>query len=170
MTYISLKFCFGIIAFLLMLSVSSSAQIPGQRGVLRGLYPPSVEVEPLASDAEQNGLSTGQIQTDVELRLRKAGIRLTTPKSSDEPAYPQVNVSVRILKSSSGIYAFSVRIQLLTLVNVNIDQGKSRLMFASVWETGTIGTVGQAKLRDLRGIVGDLVDEFINDYLAENPK
>ena len=170
MKYTSLEIIFGAIASLLIFTVSSSAQIPHQRGVLRGLYPPSVNVESLTSDAEQNGLSTSQIKTDVELRLRKAGIRLTTPKSSDEPAYPQVYVSVRTLKSSSGIYAFSVRIQLLTLVNMNLEQSKPRLMFASVWETGTIGTVGQSKLRDLRSIVGDLVDEFINDYLAENPK
>jgi hypothetical protein len=42
---------------------------------------------------------------------------------------------------------------------------------ATTWEsTSYIGTVGAEKLSSIRGNVKDQVDQFINAYLAANPK
>ena len=38
------------------------------------------------------------------------------------------------------------------------------------WETDTQGTVGKSNIRQIREVIGDMVDKFINDYLAANPK
>jgi hypothetical protein len=45
---------------------------------LRGLKGVHVLVEKLDPDAERLGLTTAQIQADVELRLRKGGVRVLT--------------------------------------------------------------------------------------------
>ena len=42
---------------------------------------------------------------------------------------------------------------------------------AGTWNTGTLGLVSQSFLESgSRGALKDLVDEFLNDYLAANPK
>jgi len=41
---------------------------------------------------------------------------------------------------------------------------------ASTWKRGRVWIVGLGRIRELRESVKDLVDEFINDYLAANPK
>jgi len=42
---------------------------------------------------------------------------------------------------------------------------------ATTWSaTGIIGTVGSQKLGSVRDDVRDLTDQFINAYLAANPK
>ncbi|MER3447850.1 MAG: hypothetical protein C4291_13930 [Candidatus Dadabacteria bacterium] len=45
---------------------------------LRGLHGVRVLLTDLNSDAKQEGLIKSELQTDVELRLRKAGIRVLT--------------------------------------------------------------------------------------------
>src|SRR4029077_20751829 len=48
-----------------------------ERASLTGLTTISVVVEALAPIAEKNGLATATLQTDVERRLRQAGINVT---------------------------------------------------------------------------------------------
>jgi hypothetical protein len=47
---------------------------PMERATLKGVPTVDVVIEKIDSDAERDGLSRSQIQTDVELRLRQAGI------------------------------------------------------------------------------------------------
>jgi hypothetical protein len=49
---------------------------PFSRETLRGLGAVHVVIEHLQPNAERAGLTRSQVQTDVELRLRKAGIRV----------------------------------------------------------------------------------------------
>jgi hypothetical protein len=48
------------------------------RATLRGVEGVLVVVEDLGDDVEQAGLTRQQLQTDVELRVRQAGIRVLT--------------------------------------------------------------------------------------------
>ena len=50
----------------------------------------SVVVEKLSANAEQAGLSSYMIQTDVELRLRQSSVRIE--KTSNAVLYINVNV------------------------------------------------------------------------------
>jgi len=138
---------------------------------LSGLNSLQVTVEEIRPDAEEDGLSKTVIQTDVELRLRKAGMRVV---STDEerlkiPGCPWLYVDVQTAKIEAiGFYVYSVRIELYE--RVLLERGPGLRTIAKTWSTGGgIGWVRQALVRNLREYVADSVDEFLNSWLAANP-
>jgi hypothetical protein len=71
----------GIIAGLWLGSIAAShsfAEAGFQRETLRNLPGVWVVVEKLPSELDQRGVTQGQVQTDAENRLRKAGIAILT--------------------------------------------------------------------------------------------
>ena len=136
---------------------------------LRGLKGICVVIESLSPDIEKDGLRIENIQTDVELKLRLAGIKvLTGEERIKEPGTPFLYVNVSSSKSELGIYTFSINIQLRQLVFLARDLDTR--IFACTWIKGTIGTIGANNVVDIRDYVKDNVDNFINDYLSVNPK
>jgi hypothetical protein len=67
----------------------------------------------------------------------------------------------------TGLYAYSVTMQLHQWM---ISQVTHAELQGATWDRATFGTVGANNVRDLRGLVSDYVDAFINAYLATNPK
>jgi len=136
-----------------------------QKELLRGLSGMYVTVEDLRADAERDGLRRSAIQTDVELRLRTHRIKVITREEAiATPSFQNLYILVNTGKVGD-IYTYSINmsvIQLVTLWNGNTT-------FAPTWKTiGRIGMVGSSNLPTLREEVRDLVDQFINDYLAVN--
>ena len=60
-------------AILLLTASASASDTPSKRGSLKGLDAIGVVIETVDSDAEKDGLTKGQLQTEVESRLRQAG-------------------------------------------------------------------------------------------------
>ena len=151
-----------------------SAQTEMDRKSLRGLKGIAVVVEALQPDAERDGLHKDQIKTDIELKLRQAGIRvLTTEESFKTPGSPYLYVNLNttkndVLYGALSTYAFALQVALKQDVTLTRDSDFKGS--APTWEMHTLGTVGANNLPDVRRILGDLVDRFSNDYLAENPK
>jgi hypothetical protein len=137
-----------------------------ERRNLEGLPGVWVLVENIAREAERDGLTTTQLQTDVELRLRKAGIQvLTTEAWRTTLGSPSLDVNIHLMKDYP-TYIYHIHIKLDQDVFLARDRS---LWFATTWERGVLGRVGIASLRSVRDSVGDLVDEFVNDFLAANP-
>jgi hypothetical protein len=162
---------FLIFIGLILFGQAAVAQLPSQKNALRSLSSPNVEVE--VQDADfQRSVSESQVRTDVELKLRRAGIRLTDRSDS----YPKIVVNVRAAKNETlgrgiAIYPFIINVELVSFINAEMDAKKPpRRLFAAIWETDKVGMFGSARLQEIRGLVNDCVDEFINDYLAANPK
>lgn len=158
----------------LFLSLTATAQkIPtvDHRGSLRALPGFNVLIESFHyAEAESRGFTESQLQTDVELRLRRAGIRvLTIQEAKESAANPTLYVNVTLVRldaPADGLYAFSLSVDVRqTVLLVTPPFSKT---FASTWETATTGAIGLQRVGDLRGRIGDLVDELINDYLAAN--
>src|SRR5207302_10274322 len=118
---------------------------------------------------QRDGQNTIKIITDVELKLRQAGITvLPRQEWLSTAAAPFLYVNVQAIKNTN-FYAFSVEVQLRQRVTLVHDPAV--LILATTWSaTGVIGTVGSKKLSSLRETVRDLTDQFINAYLAANPK
>lgn len=152
-------------------SVVTYAQNSLGRPTLRGLRGVKVSIDTFVAEAEQGGLTLNQLQTDVELRLRKAGIRVLSEQEwLKAPGMPAVYVLVTTHKNKIGLHAFSIRVKLRQAVTL-VRQPNSPPVLAGTYETnGYVGTIGSGRLRELREAVADEVDIFINDYLAENPK
>ena len=136
---------------------------------LTGVY---VLVEHVADEAQRDGLDTLQVRTDVEVKLRQAGIRVLSKEEWLSTAgLPYLYVDISTTKNPLGVYAFSVRVELNQSVTLVRPASQQRLLLAATWSTpGAIGTVGSKKLTALRDEVRDLTDQFINAYLAANPK
>ncbi|MGB8991811.1 MAG: hypothetical protein WCD80_07130 [Desulfobaccales bacterium] len=151
--------------FFLLPAISHSAEYH-QKEALKGLKGVEVVVEDLKPEAEHMGLSTAQIKTDVELRLRKAGIKvLTFAESAFTPGMPYLHVTVTEMNSLS-LIVFSLEVDLKE--RVTLDRGFK--VPGKIWSTSSVGAVGINKIREIRVFIGDDVDKFINDYLAANPK
>ena len=133
------------------------------RRSLRGLKGVQVIVESQKPEVEQNGLMTGAIQTDVELKLRQAGI----PVSDRGDAGLIVGVSV--LTSSDGLWPFMITVELDQTTALSRDPSIF-LPAVPTWDVRVFGHVGKQNVRSLRDSVKDLVDQFINAYLTVNPK
>jgi hypothetical protein len=142
-----------------------------QRNSLKGILGLRVLVEHLPADIEQHGLTTDAIKTDVELRLRRSGIQVFSAYPDDpSPAKAVVYVNVAIKQESGtlkGLYAASITVELQQWLRSQVSGLETP---GATWERGSVLTIGQNNLRQLRDSVNDKVDELINDYLAANPK
>lgn len=151
-----------------MASPAAAGDNENTRQSLKGLRGLSVLVEALETEVERNGLNKASIQTDVELKLRQAGIAVLTEAGSHAaPGEPFLYVNV----STSGgpLYAYSIEVEFRQTVRLDRDPS-IKIFGATTWSVGGGGAVGQHSLRDIRDGIEDYVDGFINAYLSVNPK
>jgi hypothetical protein len=114
-------------------------------------------------------LTEAQLRTDVELRIRKAGIAVVA--SGGGPDHATLYVDVSAIRSTTGpsycVFDLSVMIQQTATVDRN-----NHKVDATTW--GPKGYLGldpliEGAAETIRKQVGDFVDQFLNDYLTANP-
>lgn len=147
------------------------AQVAGRES-LKELPPFTVEIEELPSAVTDLGITKLQLQTDVELRLRKASIKILDVKDSGSVLAPFLLVRITGIKAtSSPTVACSISIGLNQMTSIPRLESVQPLFMTETWHTGTIIIGGTTTVsQGLRGVVGDLVDEFTNAYLFANTK
>lgn len=156
------------IALLLSLAPISKALDDGSES-LRGLSGVSVTVEALSPATEEAGLTKADVLTDVELKLRLAGIPVLNEKQWIEaPGAPYLYLAVTVSNRSNGLWAFSISVELMQ--RVVLERRPESGLFASTWSTDYVGSVGSTNIRSVRENIKDQIDKFINAYLAVNPK
>ena len=132
-----------------------------QRATLKGVTVVEVVVEAMDPVAEQDGLVRAQVQTEVELRLRQAGI----PVGPTPTGHLYVNVDTE--KSDHGqTYAYNVSVQYIQQVVLARDP--TAPIFATTWETGGVGMIAASRLREVRQDVANYLDRFVKAYLEQN--
>jgi len=135
------------------------------RNSLRGLAGAEVLIEGLSADAKQDGLNEQDIQTDVELTLRLAGIKVLTRRESiTTPGIPCLYVNVGLL-SRGGTYTSSIEVSLEQ--EALLERDPTIRTTVATWSVGSIGIVGKTQIR---GAIKDEIDKFLNAYLSVNPK
>jgi hypothetical protein len=136
---------------------------------LRGIEPIVIEV--IANDHEKHGLSKSLLQLDTAVTLRKAGVRVATSSSEDSPV---LRVNVLSYKLTGEVAGFSYCIEMGLYQAVFLMKGGRPLgpLKARTWESwAKVGTSPPNVLNEqVRGGLKDLLDQFVNDYLAANPK
>ncbi len=153
---------FGVMLFLVSLAASNYAFATDDersRKTLKGISALTVVVEHVANDIDPSGTLISQIQTDVELKLRLAGIMVN--QESEQFLYVDANI-VRI---ESGRYIFNCILELNQGVTLKRN---NTFCFACTWSANCAGITNS--LEKIRDSVKDLVDIFINAYLSVNPK
>src|SRR6267143_51456 len=135
------------------------------RKTLAGLHGVRVVVRMSDSDETRTGgLSQSQLQTDVEIKLREAGI---TVLSQQEAQSGTLGVDVNLLNLGSPTNPLSLYALCLTLELhqwVRLKRNPSVTVWVSTWSTtGQMGTT--ARPSSVRDIIRDMTDHFINAYL-----
>ena len=138
--------------------------------MLRGLKGVNVMVADLRPEIERSGLSKTQIQTDVELKLRMAGIKvLSEEEYLSVPGFPHLYVRIAGFKAEAiRHYVFSVSVELMQEVYLVRTAPDFTEYGAVTWSHSIVGI--SPKLGTIRAGVKDMVDRFIKAYLSVNPK
>jgi len=157
-----------VICLLLFLALTAFSQSPPVQS-LKGL--PGITVamhKKYPEELEQDGLTMKQIATEVELRLRKAGIKvLTLDEAMKSAGSPVFEIEIGAVKSEM-IYAISIRLKLeQDVITLRVPSTRTNV---ATWEIGNLIMVGRNNLRQVKDEVGDGVDVFANDFLTANPK
>jgi len=141
-----------------------------ERRMLAGLAGVYVLVGDMKPDAEKDGLAGSTLQTDVELKLRQAGIRvLTSGEWLAAPGNPSLYLFVGTVKNETGLYAYYINLELHQ--EVRLTRNPAITSLATTWHApGFVGIVLDRNLSKVRDGVRDVVDQFLNAYLAANPK
>ena len=148
---------------------------------LTGLQGILVTILPINPDAERNGLKREQILIDVELRLRKAGIKILTDREISETRdFPYLQVNINAVKGkNSEPYSYDIKVELYKqdilnpedVEEANGDMGFAMLFPIKIWSSGLTGSIPSGDLKNsVQKYIDDLVDKFINAYRAANPK
>ena len=164
-----------MIPALLLAMALSSAAVPAQpatadeRRSLSGISGVDVVVEQLDPTALADGLTTDQLKTEAQLKLGAAGIKVSTRYESYldiEVIYLTVNDKSENLNLG---FVASIMVSLKQLAN--LARHKEISTWARTWQRkGLIyGPPGQGREAVKNG-VGNLVSQFIGDYLPANPK
>ena len=87
-------------------------------------------------------------------------------ESMRTPGSPQLYIMVKVLGTSSGDYVAHVRVELRETVGLVRHPGIE--VFTSTWTAGRFGVTHS--LSDVRQQEQKLIDKFITEYMAANPK
>src|SRR5437660_9894058 len=150
---------------------------PLERDTLRGLSGVNVFVN-LTEDRpslESDGLTKSQIQTDIEIRLRKAGIRvLTLDETKELPRRPVLFVALLASQNEpltkllgEHVYSFSIQVDFKQTATL-YRSTENKVFLVTTWSDSAVGMTSKRNIRTIREDIGDYVDKFINDYLAAN--
>jgi hypothetical protein len=162
-----------LISILLSTPLESLFAINGKSNLatLRGLKGVGVLVENLPPEVEKEGLIKNQLQIEIELKLRTAGIKVLTKEeclmTPGEP-YLYININVNTAKTESDLYPYTI--DALLIQKVSLLRNPEQTTYAVTWSTGGIGSIDKQILSQLRGDVEEMVEVFIKAFLSENPK
>jgi hypothetical protein len=140
-----------------------------ERESLRGLAGVEVVVDPLDSEIEQLGLSTGKLQQDIRQRLQKAGVKVLTERERLPSAGTAVFIiRVDTLHDRIGRYFYSI--DLLLAQRARLERHPTEEFPVVTWKKlGTVSTIADDNVKHLEEQVLRKVDQFIKDYLGVNP-
>lgn len=142
-----------------------------QREALAGLPGVRVTVQPISTEAKQDGLSEDDLKTDIELLLHQSSI--TVHDEEDDPLFvllPELSAQISALKSDKfPMYAVSLNLELNHVVPL-YRHGSHVSTTVTLWRRRQIALLGSSKLKEIRDDLRNMVGEFANDFLAANPK
>jgi hypothetical protein len=133
---------------------------------LRGISSVWVLIESLGPEEANIGLADDAVRTDVELRLKGAGLRVISPKEAKKIAvtdntFLYVNVAV-----TSGGRAATVLAQFAQAAYVL----RNSLPMGTAFTWTDVSTLSRPSLDSVRSEIKDLIDQFLKEWLKQNPR
>ncbi len=163
-----LRSVFALAAFVLVMTSAAFAQA-GTNAVLKGANPMAVVIQDLAEDATREEFTTALIRTDIELELRKAGIRVVGRNElPSEGGQPYLYVFVNTARGALNVYAYNIDVRFFQ--NATLTRNPDIALSVPTWSRSIVGTERGNRLPALRDKIKEILQAFLNDYLAANPR
>jgi hypothetical protein len=138
------------------------------RETLKGLPGVVVLVWDVTPETAHGGVTTQQLQTEVERQVRRAGITVFSSEEAGAPAEKAVlTVSVTTLQHPGGLYAYAVDLAVYQTATLVHDPTPRSL---ATWTVGSVALVEASDLRAIFTSVREQVEKFIQAYRAVNPR
>jgi hypothetical protein len=151
-----------IVLFLLSTSATHAQDDDFSRRSLKGIKGVKVVVDLSPGIAEDSGLTTIALRTDIQLKLQQASIAVLATGD----LYLYIGIAV-VPSSDKATWPYAVMVELHQPVALTRDSSIVAPR-AITWNVLRWGDVDKQNLRSLRTDVQDTVDMFINAYLAVN--
>jgi len=111
----------------------------------------------LPKELEENGVTEDQLQTEAELRLRRAGLY-------NEEATSYISINVAIEKSNN--YSVGYNLKFFLIQAARLERNNLSVPFKA-WERTNSGVSEKNRIQtDIRQRVGKYIDKFIEDLRA----
>jgi hypothetical protein len=152
-----------LLSLAVMLPISTRAQSNSSADSLRGIKSVFVLLEELPLGANKIDLTKDSIQTDVELKLRLAGLKVLPATQVSQAEVPVVYVTVNLTDDAS---AASVTVQIAE--DALLARNAQPVADVFTWQRSIV--IARPSADGIREDVKDLTDSFLNDWLSVNPK
>ena len=159
-----------IAAVMLLTSPDANAEfVVEDKETLRGIKAIFVAIESIRPEAEGYGLTQDKILSDVELKLKRAGIKVLSKeewlKTTGSPRL-YININ-QIYNNQVSAFVCDMNVNFNQKVYLETNPGVSCM--ATTWWTSATGIVGGKEMeKKVRGTIKEQIDLFLNDYLAVN--
>jgi len=121
------------------------------------------------ASVQKNNISTQTLKSQVENRLRAAGIRvLSWDEMMKTPERPMLYVAVNTHEYEKFWYAYDIRVEVRQLVTLVSQPGKP--ISGCTWSVNMIGVMNIGQLQTLYDNLGVLLGRFVEAYMAVNKK
>lgn len=152
-----------LVVFLSLIIPEAHAEFIGEKETLHDL--PKFFVFIAMAPGPEGKIAETTLRTDVEVRLRKAGILIFDRKEPYPTNIPYLSISY----TQSGI---GLNIDLSLIQEVCLVSRPTSTAHAATWARSMTGTGRNATYirQAIRQAIKDLTDMFINDYLSVNPR
>jgi hypothetical protein len=159
----------GALLGVLLFVLTVNADRAGRRS-LNGLQALRVEVVVSGPEPAEAASLGSMLQTNVELRLRQNRVRVQE-NVEGIPGRPVLRIIVVLYKNPEGIDVYAISAWGGLEQDVLLHRNKSQAR-AGTWRSYiSVGLTNSGAFRDsVRENVSGIVDEFVNDFLAENPR
>ena len=138
------------------------------RATLRDVEGLWVLVETIRPEVAQAGFTAQKLQTDVEWRLRHAGMRvLTDEERRGTPRSPFLYVNMIVYLRPHAFASFHIHVGFNQLASLTTESAPPMV---TTWSCGSTGKVRSARLAALRNPVRAHGDAFVNAYLSVPPR
>ncbi len=165
-------------ACLLAISSPSAGQdLDWQAEALRGLDGLWVLVEDLPNPAHEGAVTRDALKTYLEMRLRKARIPvLSHHEWLASERHPTPQLSVVAIRTTPGGWAHKLSLQVKQHACIGRLEGQEGLLLPPrgcsrfmTWDVSVLSPTTEGLADSVRGLLAQLMDQLVNDYLAMNP-
>lgn len=159
----------GILVMCLVV-ICVASTLTDEQQALQGIKEVHVDVV-LTDDTVKTGLLKSQVQTDVELKLRREGIKVL-PQKEYGPILRITVAAIPIKSNQSPPQILSYACSVLFALDEHVRIIRSdTIVSATTWSRiGVVHAPPDIFSNYIRGHISDSIDEFLNEYLAANPK